>query len=48
MTGVDRFYKDIEMMIGYMPCIWWKIAWCGVTPVLIVVSMFSFLLFLRF
>ncbi|OWF47646.1 Sodium- and chloride-dependent glycine transporter 2 [Mizuhopecten yessoensis] len=33
--GADRFYKDLEMMIGYQPCAWWKICWCFVTPTLI-------------
>ncbi|XP_069130315.1 sodium- and chloride-dependent glycine transporter 1-like [Argopecten irradians] len=33
--GADRFYKDLEMMIGYQPCSWWKICWCFITPVLI-------------
>ncbi|KAK2164944.1 hypothetical protein LSH36_57g04098 [Paralvinella palmiformis] len=32
--GVERFYKDIEMMIGYRPCGWWKLMWCIVTPLL--------------
>jgi len=40
--GVNRFYKDIELMIGYLPCIWWKICWCVVTPVMILfVLLFS-------
>ncbi|KAL5012420.1 hypothetical protein ScPMuIL_010971 [Solemya velum] len=34
--GVNRFYKDIALMIGYEPCKWWKICWCGITPVLII------------
>ncbi|CAI9734865.1 sodium- and chloride-dependent glycine transporter 1-like [Octopus vulgaris] len=33
--GVDRFYKDIELMIGYQPCRWWKISWCFITPAVI-------------
>ncbi|XP_060065225.1 sodium- and chloride-dependent glycine transporter 1-like [Ylistrum balloti] len=33
--GADRFYRDIELMIGYQPCAWWKICWCFITPVLI-------------
>ncbi|KAK6173295.1 hypothetical protein SNE40_016772 [Patella caerulea] len=33
--GADRFYKDIELMIGYQPCIWWKICWKFITPVII-------------
>lgn len=34
--GVDRFYKDIELMIGYQPGRWWKAAWGVVTPITIV------------
>ncbi|XP_013385449.1 sodium- and chloride-dependent glycine transporter 1 [Lingula anatina] len=34
--GVDRFYKDIELMIGYKPPIVYKYAWCYVTPLVIV------------
>ncbi|XP_064636103.1 sodium- and chloride-dependent glycine transporter 1-like isoform X2 [Lineus longissimus] len=40
--GVNQFYKDISLMIGYQPCIWWKIVWCGITPCIIVfVFLFS-------
>lgn len=33
--GVDRFYKDIELMIGYQPSGLWKYAWRFVTPAVI-------------
>ena len=33
--GADRFLKDIEFMIGYMPSKWWKICWKFVTPFVI-------------
>jgi len=33
--GVDNFYKDIEMMLGHKPSIWWKIMWKFVTPALL-------------
>ncbi|XP_062570938.1 sodium- and chloride-dependent glycine transporter 1-like [Saccostrea cucullata] len=33
--GADRFYKDIELMIGYQPGIWWKICWKFITPITI-------------
>ncbi|XP_038069015.1 sodium- and chloride-dependent GABA transporter 1-like [Patiria miniata] len=32
--GVDRFYRNIEQMIGYQPFIWWKICWVGLVPAL--------------
>jgi len=32
---VDNFYKDIEMMLGHKPSIWWKIMWKFVTPALL-------------
>ena len=41
VAGVARFYKDIELMIGYQPCLWWKLLWCYITPTLIVVSALS-------
>jgi len=43
--GLERFYRDIIIMIGYRPCIWWKIVWGGVTPVIIVcVLMFNIIM----
>ncbi|KAJ8297876.1 hypothetical protein KUTeg_024407 [Tegillarca granosa] len=30
--GVDRFYKDIELMIGYKPAFFWKYFWKFITP----------------
>lgn len=32
--GVNQLFKDIEMMMGKKPCLWWKISWCFTTPVL--------------
>ncbi|XP_071125321.1 sodium- and chloride-dependent glycine transporter 2-like isoform X2 [Mytilus edulis] len=37
--GTDKFYKDIEMMIGYTPCTGWKICWKFITPVVILVML---------
>ncbi|XP_055500159.1 sodium- and chloride-dependent neutral and basic amino acid transporter B(0+)-like [Leucoraja erinacea] len=38
--GVNRFIKDIEMMIGersWLFWLWWKVCWCFISPCLLVV-----------
>ena len=38
VSGLRRLCYDIEMMQGYGPNIWFKICWCGITPVILTVS----------
>ncbi|XP_067683688.1 sodium-dependent proline transporter-like [Haliotis asinina] len=30
--GINRFFKDLEIMMGKPPSIWWKICWMGLSP----------------
>ena len=34
---VHLFYLDVKVMLGSLPCLFWRVCWQVVTPVLILV-----------
>lgn len=36
--GHKRLCRDIEMMLGHPPHVWWLVCWSGVSPLMLLVS----------
>ena len=41
LLGINRYMKDIEIMLGRPPFLWWKICWMAVSPIIICVSSYD-------
>lgn len=41
--GVNRFIRDIEIMLGKKMIIWWKICWMVISFIVILVSIVRFI-----
>lgn len=40
-VGVNKYYDNLKDMLGFTPCIWWKISWFFTLPV-VCVSVFFY------
>ena len=36
--GVNRFCRDLESMLGFRPGIFWRVCWCCISPVFLLVG----------
>lgn len=39
--GADQFEKDLELILGRKPCVWWKICWKYISPFIILAILIS-------
>ena len=38
LSGVQRFSRDIEKMLGFQPGLYWKVCWVAICPLFLFVS----------